>query len=305
MKYYYISHDGPFRNNLVIGKDLDRINRDKNKIIITRINGNFHVLTCKNGIFEKEKKVLSYFELVHFLKSISFNVYFVNVSSETAYFINSYVRKDDEVNRKETIEEKKEPFYAIIDGKMLKLETYINREIIKDSITNIYEKETKDEDKCQEISLIDFVENGELFELYHLPYKEKNGQFLIPNYSYAKPKPFYILSGIYGKSGDMISLSSSDLLNIYLISNIEKQIVNDIISNIDVKIVKEYDLSSVSNVLDFLESYNSDNSSDDINSRLKLLREHFIEAKNNMFIVDNLSIVKKIGETEKVLKKTE
>ena len=68
MKYYYLSREGPFRNNIVSGKDFDRINRDKSKIVITRINGNFYVLICKNGNYEKEKLVLSYFDLVGVLK---------------------------------------------------------------------------------------------------------------------------------------------------------------------------------------------------------------------------------------------
>ncbi len=144
MKYYYISHEGPFRNNVVMGKDFDRINRDKNKIVITRINGSFHVLICKNGMYEKEKLVLSYFELVNFLKRVSFNVYFVNVSSETAYFINSYVKKEDEVKSKDSQEEIKEDFYAIDDGNMLKLEAYINLSIVKRIMCSIYGQEVSD-----------------------------------------------------------------------------------------------------------------------------------------------------------------
>lgn len=303
MKYYYISHEGPFRNNLVMGKDLDRVNRDKNKIIITRINGSFHVLICKNGVYEQEKQVLSYFELVNFLKKIAFNAYFLNISGETAYFINSYVKKDDEVNRKEVVPEKVEPFYAINDGKMLKLEAYIKRDVIRDSINMIYEREIQDEEKCQELSLMDFIQNEELFELYHLPFREKGGHFLVPNYSYARPKPFYILSGIYDKSGDVISLSSSDLMNIYMIGNVEKKIVSDIINNIEVKVIKEYGLDSVNSVVEFLDAYHNNEDEHNISERLKRLREHLTEAKDNMPIVDSLDILKRIGEAQNILKK--
>lgn len=289
MKYYYLSHEGPFRNNVVVGKDVDRIIRDKNKIIITRINGLFHVLVCKNGVFEKEKIVLSYFELVNYLKRISFNVYFVNVNSETAYFINSYVKKEDEVNRKEKNDNKTEPFYTINDGKMYQLETFINRDVIKNSIMNIYEREIQSEDKCHEISLVDFVQNTELFDLYHLPFKEKSGQFLIPNYSYSSPKSFYILSGIYHKNGDIINLSSTDLTNLCMLKNVEKQVIDDIINNIEVHVIKEYSMTSVNNVVEFLTNQDNDSNT---NSRLKLLREHLIEANDNMGVIENLNILK-------------
>ena len=65
-------------------------------------------------------------------------MYFVNVSSETAYFINSLIKKDDDVNKKDILEDKKEDFYAISDNNMYKLEAFIDRSIVKKSICTIY-----------------------------------------------------------------------------------------------------------------------------------------------------------------------
>ena len=300
MKYYYLSHEGPFRNNIIVGKDIERITRDKNKIIITRINGHFHVLVCKNGIYESEKIVLSYFELVNFLKKVSFNVYFINVNGETAYFINSYVKKEDEVNIKESVENNSESFYTINDSKMYQLETYIDRDIIKNCLSDIYSREIQNKNKCHEISIVDFVKNEELFELYHLPFKEKSGKFLIPNYSYASPKPFYILSGIYKKKGDVINLSSEDLMNLWMIKNGEKQIIDDIISNIDVHIVDEYQMSTINEVVDFLDVCDKD---DKNRLRLKVLREHLVEAKENMVFVKDLNLLSKNKNINNILTK--
>ena len=301
MKYYYILHDGPFRNNLILGKDLERIIRDKNKIIISRINGSFHVLVCRNGIFEKEKKVLSYFELVNFLKRNTFNAYFINVNGETAYYIHSYVKKDDGYKDNIVMDEKSKPIFTIIGDELLKIDVSINREVIKEKIITIYNNEIVDDSNFQNINLVDFIENSELFEIYHLPFNEKNGKFMIPNYSYSNPSLFYILSGIYSKPGNKINLSGADLLNLNVARIMDERIANDIINSIEFNIEDLYKLEDFSKSIDFIDLYIKQQN--DISIKLKLMKKRLEEAKKNQMIIDDLGLSTKIVEKNNVLLK--
>ena len=95
MKYYYISYGGPFRSNLTSSRDINRITYEKNKIVITRIDSDFHVLLCRDGNYDDDKKVLSYIELVKFLKENKINSYFMNIDGEVAYNIYCDVKKGE------------------------------------------------------------------------------------------------------------------------------------------------------------------------------------------------------------------
>lgn len=292
MKYYYISHEGPFRNNLIIGKDLDRVVRDKNKIIITRINGSFHVLICRNGSFLKEKLVLSYFELISFLKKNSFNTYFINVNSETAYYIHSYVKKDEIYKDTKEIVEKPKSFFTISEDKLLKVEAFVERDILKEKIVNVYNEDSKNDDKMQIVNLFDFIENSELFELYHLPFNEKNGKFTIPNYSYAKPSLFYILSGIYNKDGDKINLTSDDLVNLYFARIMDNDITEDILNSIELNVTESYDLNEFNKSIDFIYLYKKQEN--DIYIKLKTMKNKLEEAKRNQQVINALGLLENV-----------
>ena len=294
MKYYYISHDGPFRNNLIIGKDMDRIICDKNKIIITRINGAFHVLICRNGVFLKEKLVLSYFELINFLKKNSVNTYFVNVNSETAYYIHSYVKKDEVYKNTKEIMEKPKTFFTIAQDKLLKVESFIDRDIIGEKLEDVYNNDSSDDSKVQAISLFDFIENKELFELYHLPFNEKKGKFIVPNYSYASPSLFYILSGIYKKSGDIINLTIDDLRNLFYSRLMDESVTNDILNHVRLNVIEAYDLSDFSKSLDFVDLYKK--RENDIYIKLKSMKNSLTEAKKNQKIINELNLLKNLNE---------
>lgn len=289
MKYHFISHEGPFRNNLVPGKDIDRIIREKNKIIITRIKGKFHVLICRNGVFEKEKHIMSYFELVKFLKGISFNAYFVNVPSETAYNIHSYVKKDDEYCKENNVVEKPKALFTINNGNILKMEVFIKRDIIKSKLEEVFNEEIKDDSKTQTLNLIDFVENRELFELCNYPINEKNGKFTVPDYSYAKPNLYYMLSSIYSKDGEFINLTSDDLENLYLAKFMNSNIIDDIIKYIDVNVIDIYNLDEFSKSVEFINSYQKQKK--DVHIKLLLMRNSLMEAKKNTKYVNSLGLL--------------
>ena len=296
MKYYYISHEGPFRNNVVPGKDTERIFRDKNKFIITRIKGRFHVLTCRNGVFAKEKQILSYFELVKFLKRSSFNAYFINVSSETVNNVLSYVKKDDEYCKENNVAESPKSFFTIDDGNILKIEAFIKRDTIKEKLDEVYLDEVKDDSNTQSISLIDFVENKELFELCNYPINERNGKFTIPDYSYAKPNLFYMLSGIYNKEGDKIYLTSDDLECLLIAKIMNEKVTNDIISNIDVSIRDSYNLEEFSKSVSFIDLYKKQEN--DVHIKLISMRNCLMDAKRNTKYVNSLGFLKEGYKTK-------
>ena len=287
MKYSYISHEGPFRNNIMPGKDIERIIRDKNKFIITRINSNFHVLVYRNGILEKEKLVFSFFELVNFLKKNWFTAYFINVNSETVYHISIYLKKDETIKETDTISPKR--FFTIQGDSMLKLEAYINRNTLKGKLLQVYDEDTIDDSKSQTIGLFDFIENKELFELYQLPFSEKGGKFVVPNYSYAHPSLFYILSSIYKGKDEKINLSSNDIANLYYASILNEDIVKDILKNIEIRILKMYNLDDFSKSIDFIDLYSKQENDSYI--KLKKMKARLEEAINNKKIVDALGLL--------------
>lgn len=294
MKYYYISHDGPFRNNVMPGKDNERITRDKNKIIITRINGKFHVLVCRNGIYEREKMVFSYFELVNFLKKNSFNTYFLNTNGETAYNVSSYVKREEVVSEETESNEQSKRFFTIQGNNMLKIEAYIDRSILKLKLFQVYDEETRDETKSQELTLNEFIDNKELFELYQLPFCEKGGKFVVPNYSYAHPSLFYILSSIYDGSREKIALSSEDITNLYIASILNEEYVKDITKNIEVRILKEYNREEFTKSLEFMELYSKQER--DYYIKLKKMKSRLLEADKNKKIVDALGLLEEKKE---------
>ena len=303
MKYYYISREGPFRNNLVIGKDADRILRDKNKIIITRIKGRFHVLICRNGIFEKEKHILSYFELVEFLKKNTFNAYFVNVSSETAYYIHSYVKKDEKFMEDSSVTESPKSFFTLHDGNLLKVEAFVDRSIVKEKLDQVYQDETKDDADAQTVGLFDFVENSELFELYHYPFHEKNGKFTIPGYSYGKPSLFYMLSSLYNKEGEEINLTKDDLLILSLALVMNEEVARDIIGAIRTNILETYSFEQFNRSVDFVDYYKQRERDRQI--ELESMKSRLGEATKNAIFVNALGILDKDSEKGIPFKKTE
>lgn len=301
MKYYYISHEGPFRNNVVTGKDTDRILRDKNKFIITRIKGRFHVLICRNGVFAKEKLILSYFELVDLLRKSSCNSYFINVSGETVNNILSYVKKGVEYSNENIGVVNTKSFFAIDGGSLLKIEAFVNRETFKNTLDEVYHEEIKDEANVQTIGLIDFVQNSELFELCNYPINERAGKFKVLDCSYSNPNVYYLLCGIYNKDGDKINLNSDDLRNLYLASIMNNAMVNDIIESIDINVVEMYSLDEFSKSIDFVDIYKKQEK--DVHIKLISMRNCLDEAKKNTKYVHDLGLLKDGYKMNNMLKK--
>ena len=300
MKYYYISYDGPFRNYLITGKDVNRILSDKDKIIVTKINGRFHVLLCKNGNFEKEKYVFSYSELIKFLRKSFLNTYFVNVGGEVASRIHSDVKKIDDYG-KDNIDEVPKAFFTIDNSDLIKVEAFVNRDIIKEKLDQVYNEEIKDEKNVQVLDLKDFVENSELFELCHYPINEKNGKFTVLKYGYANPSLYYILSGIYNKYGNNISLDSDDLSNLYIGKAINEDVVNDIVFKIDVNVLAKYNLDDFSKSIEFIDLYKKQEK--DLQIQLLSTRNCLKEAKKNSKYVNNLGILRKEYTKDNTLRK--
>ncbi len=303
VKYYYISHDGPFRNNIMPGKDNERITRDKNKIIITRINGMFHVLICRNGVYEKEKKVFSYFGLVDFLKKNYYSTYFLNTSGETAYNIASYVRKEEVITEENSNGNKPKHFFTIQGENVLKVEAYVKRDTLKARLLQVYDEETSDETKSQSLTLSEFIDNKELFELYHLPFNEKGGIFTVPSYSYAHPSIFYILSSIYGRAGDSISLSNDDIRNLYIASVLNEEIVRDLLKELEVRIIKVYNRQEFTQSLEFMDRYSQQEN--DYLIKLQKMKSRLRDAERNKKIVDALGILNIPDEKQRIMEKVD
>lgn len=301
MKYYYVSHEGPFRNNVVPGIDTDRILRDKNKFIITRIKGKFHVLICRNGSFVKEKMVLSYFELVDFLKKSAFNTYFINVSGETVNNIISYVKKGVEYGKDSSSLTTLKSFFTIDGENLLKIEAFVSRDRLKTALEEAYQSEIKDESNVQTIGLIDFVQKSELFELCNYPINERGGKFKVPEYSYSNPNLFYMLCGMYNKEGEFINLTSDDIRNLSLAKLMDNTIVDDLISSIDVNVTEKYNLNEFSKSIDFIDLYKKQEN--DVHIKLISMRNCLDDARSNTKYVNNLGILNNEIEKNKVKEK--
>ena len=302
MKYYYISHDGTFKNRVILGKDTTRIIRDENKILVTRINDKFHVLVCCNGVFENEKRVLTYSELINLLKVVPCNIYFINTSSEMVNYINSYIKKVD-YNYKDHNYNYNEPIYTVKDGCLLKLYVTVNRDVIKKTIDEVYKEEISNIDNVRFLSIEELMDNKELLELYKYPVHEKKGKFVLPNYSYSNPNLYYILSGIYKKDGDSINITKKDLSNLYFANIIRDGSINDIVNNINIDILKKYNLKELSKSIETIDSYKS--GENDVHIKLISLKNRIEEARANTKYVNGLGLLKdkKEKNNDNVIKK--
>ncbi len=305
MKYYYILQNGAFKNRVILGKDIKRIICDANKILVTRINDKFHALVCCNGVYENEKRVLTYLELINLLNVVPCNIYFINISGEMVNYINSYIKKGDYKYRDYNYSHH-EPIFTVKDGSLLKLDVSVSRDVVKKTIDDVYLEEISNDDNVRFLSIEELMNNKELLELYKYPINEKNGKFVLPDYSYSNPNLYYILSGIYIKDGDNINLTKKDLYNLYLANIIRDGSVNEIVNNINVDIIKKYNLKELSKSIESIESYKS--GENDVQIKLVSLKNRIQEARDNTKYVNSLGLLKDkyiVDSIKKYVKKEE
>ena len=296
MKYYYISYGGPFRSNLTSSRDINRIAYEKNKIVITRIDSDFHVLLCRDGNYDDDKKVLSYIELVKFLKENKINSYFMNIDGEVAYNIYCDVKKGEFYDNTRVIPDVSNHLFTINDDCVLKIEVYLDQKYLKWKILEAFDKEVMDDHNYRTIGLDDLIENQELLKLYHFPVNEKYGIFTVPNYSYSKPNLFYLLSSIYKDGKDNITLSNDDINNLYIAKALNEKMVNDLLSKAEVRILKTYNLDEFNQALNFIDSYSKQE--DDNYIKLSLMKRRLEDAKRNKKIVESLGILDDLNKDE-------
>ena len=293
MKYYYINY-----RDLVLGqgKKIQKINDTSDKIIITEIDSDYHVLIYQNGEFEKEKRVLGFYELAAFLAENKLNTYFVGCNKERAQLVVSTSKRGDYQlpSNIHVLEPGPEKIYAVHDGKVLRTEVYVDREVVKDAILEAYQRDVSDpDDKVIRKPLSEFMKNEEAFEVYHLPFVERNGKLVIPRYSYIDINDtlFYALSGIYHKKGDKINLSEQDLWNLYYgLESEDRDIVDKVVDNIEVKVEHEYSLEEYQKSLEFMETYQRNEG--EYRLGLKNAKRTLEKAQGNEVLFNDMYLIK-------------
>ena len=291
MKYYYINYKDLM---LGTGRKLAKINDASDKIIINEIDSDYHVLIYQNGQFEQEKKVLGFYELAKFLSENKLDTYFVGCSKERAKFVLDAAKRGEFQSTGKTLENGPEKIYAVHNGKVLRTEVYVDRETIKEAILEAYQRDIIDpDDKVMRKPLSELMKNEEVFEVYHLPFIERNGKLVVPRYSYIDINDtlFYALSGIYHKKGDKINLSEQELYNLYYgLDSKDRDIVDKVVDNLEVKVDHEYSLEDFQRSVEFMETYQRNEG--EYRLGLKNVKRTLQNAQDNEELFNNLYLIK-------------
>ncbi len=291
MKYYYINYKDLM---LGTGRRLAKLNDASDKIIINEIGSDYHVLIYQNGAFEQEKKVLGFYELAEFLSENKLNTYFVGCSKERAQLVVSASKRGNFQTTGKILEDGPEKIFAVHDGKVLRTEVYVDREAVKEAILEAYQRDVMDpDDKVMRKPLTEFLKNEEAFEVYHLPFIERNGKLVIPRYSYIDINDtlFYALSGIYHKKGDKINLTNQELWNLYYgLDSKDRDIVEKVLDNVEVKIDHEYSLEDYQKSLEFMETYQRNEG--EYRMGLKNAKRTLETAQDNEVLFNDMYLIK-------------
>lgn len=312
MKYYYSKNVGCIYDKVSFGLNVEKVKEDKNKMVIIYDQPIFHVMTYKNPIIEDEKKILDYAELVEYIKENNLNVYFFNTNRD----VPTLVINDVNSRKKQTtvdLPSLEESIYTLNDNEIIKLTASVDREIIRDSIKEFFNREkSKDnfmermngtESRFKKVPFKDFISNPTLLDMYNLPLYVSNDDFVVPTYSYNHVNIFYILNGIYSKLGDKINLNEQNLKELYLLTNSEyKYIIDEIIKNIEVRVDNRYDLETFSSSIDYIDNVQKqehDNSMQSLNRVKGILNA----AKENQEFVHNLGLLNEEKQKQLEIKK--
>ncbi len=308
MKYYY-TKGNKLKKILLGGNNESRIDGDSNKIIVVAGKGynDFNVFEMNNFDFEKEKKELSYGELVNYLINKNKNIYYINMPIGEVVDINNAI---NEGNNRDVYkyEEDKKPIYVLNGDKILKVNVEIDKDIIKESIAKVYEQDLmNDSSKFKRLKLADFLSNKELVNLYKLPVIQRNNEFVVPEFGYDNPSLFYVLSGIYNASVDKIDLSDRNIHSLYQFSDSKYcDILDKVFDNIEVKVIEKYDLNELENNINFYHKVKLDyDYGRDIREEARSIANYsnkiITNAKSNEIVFNNLYLIKD-ENIEKTLK---
>ena len=292
MKYYYSKIYNDKYDEVSFGRNIDMVKDDTNKIIIFCDYPIFHVMTYKHPFIGNEKLVLDYPELVNYLQQNKLDVYFLNTKKDVPVSVINHINS----NKKQEVIELPiipESFYTKDNCDIVKISAYIDREIIKKAIKDVYFRELYKDKldnvmndkklKFKKVPFENFIFDNELLNMYNLPLLIRDDAFIVPTYSYTRSNIFYFLNSIYSKLGDNINLSESDIKELYMYLNSEyKNIVNNIINKIQIEEEKRLDINTLSNLIE-----NNDIQKQDLNESKRIL----LEANNNEEMIANLGLL--------------
>ena len=190
--------------------------------------------------------------------------------------------------------------YLLKDDKILKLAITIDKKVIKENIINLmsYLSDDKFEIVDEEtMNRFNFPICMEFVGKYKLNKKRKTNNYKIPDEQFFENDLFYYLNSMYSK----VSLESIDLFNLYVekdycISEPNEQlailwlnVIEDIISNLNIEIIDEYEYIKLSESLDYIEKIrNKEGLWSTIN--LKKIKNILCDAKENANVFTGLNL---------------
>ena len=300
MKYFYSKKFFDGYEKMSVGRNLDSVKEDPNKLVIINDDSVYYALTYRNPLLE-EKKVLDYPELVDYIKNSRLNVYFFNMDKELSRKILVEVSNKKEKNKPES-SILKEDIYTIKDDRIIKFKAFVDRKIVRSAIQELFDKEkvkadfyermNKTENDFKKTPFKSLVKDPTILEMYNLPLYVSNDECVISTYDHMPSNIFNLLNDIYSKLGDKINLSEKNLRELYLLTNSNyKNIVDEIINSIEVKQEERYNLEIFGNSIDYIENEKMKDNFDA--SQLNIIKKYLEEAKNNEEMINNLGILNK------------
>lgn len=300
MKYFYSKKFFDGYEKMSVGRNLDSVKEDPNKLVIINDDSVYYALTYRNPLLE-EKKVLDYPELVDYIKNSRLNVYFFNMDKELSRRILVEVSDKKEKNKTES-SILKEDIYTIKDDRIIKFKAFVDRKIVRSAIQELFDKEkakadfyermNKTENEFKKTPFKSLVKDPTILENYNLPLFVSNDECVVSTYDHMPSNIFNLLNDIYSKLGDKINLSEKNLRELYLLTNSNyKNIVDEIINSIEVKQEERYNLEIFENSIDYIENEKMKDNFDA--SQLNIIKKYLEEAKNNEEMINNLGILNK------------
>ncbi|MBR1385952.1 MAG: hypothetical protein IJ568_03885 [Bacilli bacterium] len=316
MKYYYLNNEGYFKDRIKSGKDIEKINNLKNGLIIAKTknegilsktnntfsldNYSYMIIKIKNSIIEKEKKELLFDELIEYLENNNPPYYFINIPKKDVESIIYWIKNKGDNQKVEKYDVEKY-IYVEKDGKILKTEVSINKDLLKEAIEQEYYLEL---DEKQEMKLSDFIGNDKLLKKVKIPLLTEHNKLILPKYN-SFNSVFYSLSDLYSEvdKSNRCKLDEKVLNNLlYQKESSEKketeELITEIIKNLKIDVVKEYDKEEFEKSFHFMEMIRDD---EYLFNKLNLLKLKVIltSSQNNKKTFEKIQEIKE----SKTLKK--